>query len=263
VLVIARDPGTMCRIHLALSCWVRGQRDIAIRHMEMAQSMAEAVSHPYSVGLAKYHAALLCLFHREVDLTRESAEDAWAFANDHGFPLLEAASAILRGWAWVQEDQTEAGIAEMQCGLKVFTDIGFKAFIPFYLMLLADAYACAGEIQEALLRIGESRALLEQTGEKLMTAELHRLEAELLLKQKACDASQTAEALLQKSLAIARSQQAKSWELRAATDLARLWNAQGKTQDGRAVLTACLASCTNDLGMAELLQARGLLGEIG
>ncbi len=263
VLVIARDPGTMCRIHLALSCWVRGHRDTALRHMETAQAMAEAVSHPYSVGLAKYHAALLCLFRREVSLTRESAEDAWAYANDHGFPLLEAASAILRGWAWAHERQTEEGIAEMQRGLKVFKDIGFKAFVPFYLTLLADAHACAGEVQEGLHAIAESRALLEQTGEKLMAAELHRLEGELLFKRKDCDGSQTAEVLLRKSLAIARSQEAKSWELRAATSLARLWHTQGKVQDGRDMLAACLESFTEGLGTRDLLQARGLLGELG
>ena len=126
--------------------------------------------------------------------------------------------------------------------------------------MLADAFWCAGQITEALKTVDETLAMTQRNGDCLNDAELHRLRGELLLLNGATDAE--AEACFQQSLEIAQQQSAKSWELRAATSLARLWQQQGKTAEARQMLADIYGWFIEGFDTADLKDAKALLEEL-
>ena len=133
--------------------------------------------------------------------------------------------------------------------------------MPYFLSLLAAAYGHAGQPYAGLEVLAEAHALVEQSGERWSQAELHRLQGELLLRQAVPDATQAA-ACFQQALAIARRQQAKSWELRAATSLSRLWQQQGKRQEAHDLLAPVYYWFTEGFDTADLKDAKVLLDEL-
>jgi predicted ATPase len=123
---------------------------------------------------------------------------------------------------------------------------------------LADAYARGAHAGEGLAVVAEALTCVDQTGERYAEAELHRLTGELLLKQIVPDAPQ-AEACFQQALAVARHQEAKSLELRAAMSLSRLWQQQGKQAEARALLAPIYGWFTEGFDTADLQEAKALL----
>ena len=134
-------------------------------------------------------------------------------------------------------------------------------WLPSNLSFLAKAYADAGQLGDAWRCIGEAVKAVETTKEKWFEAEIHRMAGEIALSGEP-DATK-AEAYFARALAIARGQQAKSWELRAATSLARLLAAQRKRYDGRALLSEIYNWFTEGLETADLKDAKALLEELG
>jgi predicted ATPase len=133
---------------------------------------------------------------------------------------------------------------------------------PYFLALLAEAYGNAGQADDGLQVLAEALMLVDKTGERLWEAELHRLQGELLLRQAIPDTTQ-AEPCFQQALTIARRQQAKSLELRAAMSLAQLWHQQGKQAEARALLAEVYGWFTEGFDTADLQEARALLTVLG
>jgi|SRR5215813_5086391 len=123
---------------------------------------------------------------------------------------------------------------------------------------LAEAYGTAGQVHKGLRALAEGLAWIENTGERWCEAELHRLKGELLLQQHS-DHQADAETCFQHAIAIAQSQQAKSFELRAATSLARLWQQQGKCQEAHDLLASVYNWFTEGFDTADLQEAKALL----
>jgi predicted ATPase len=132
---------------------------------------------------------------------------------------------------------------------------------PYYLALLAEAYEKSGQAEEGLHELAEALALVAKTGECWWEAELHRLTGELLLRYTVPEVPQ-AEARFQDALAVARRQQAKSLELRAAISLSRLWQRQGKRAEARELLASVYGWFTEGFDTADLCDARALLEEL-
>ena len=129
------------------------------------------------------------------------------------------------------QGQGEAGLAQLQQGLAALLATGQELLRPLCLVLLAEAAGHAGQVEEGLRLLAEALAVLETSGRGDMLAEAYRLQGELLLRQAVPDAAQ-AEACFQQALAIARRQQAKSWELRAAMSLSSPVAAAGQAGRG-------------------------------
>lgn len=125
---------------------------------------------------------------------------------------------------------------------------------------LAEAYSKSGQVTERLAAVGEALALVDGMGPRYCEAELHRLKGELLLQQTTPDPCQ-AEGCFQQALQVARRQAAKSWELRAAMSLARLWQSQGKHQDAYDLLAPVYGWFTEGFDTADLQEAKALLDE--
>jgi predicted ATPase len=165
---------------------------------------------------------------------------------------------IFLGWVLVMQEQAAAGIPQMIHGIAAYRATGAEAGRHYWLGMLAEAYGKAGQINEGLTALTEALAVVEKNGESYYEAELYRLKGALLLGQTIPDASQ-AEACFQQALAIARHQQAKSLELRAALSLSRLWQCQGKHAAAYDVLAPIYGWFTEGFDTADLQNAKMLL----
>ena len=167
----------------------------------------------------------------------------------------------MRGTALAAQGQGVEGIAQMRQGLAALRATGTAVGMPRYLAWLAEAYGQVGQVDEGLHLLAEALTIVDTTGERFYEAELHRLHGELLLRQAVPEAP-AAEACFQRALDVARHQQAKSWELRAAMNLARLWQQQGKRDEARALLAEVYDWFTEGFDTADLQDAKALLEEL-
>jgi predicted ATPase len=197
----------------------------------------------------------------ELDRTRERVEEVVVLAEQLGFPLYLGAGRFFRGWVRVESGEGEAGIAEMQQAMVELAGIGTGLGGPSLLSMLAEGLRKVGRHDEAVGALGAGIALAEQQGEHFYDAELHRLRAEILLDTDG-NAVEEAEALFGHSLEIARRQEAKTFELRAATSLARLWQRQGKRDVARALLAPLYACFTEGFDTRDLKDAQALLAKL-
>ena len=134
--------------------------------------------------------------------------------------------------------------------------------VSHWLVLLAEAYGRAGQTEEGLHLLAEALTHVDTTGESHYTVEVYWLKGELLLRQAIPDEVQ-AEICLHQALDIARRQQTRSWELRAATSLARLWQQHGKRAEAHALLAPIYGWFTEGFDTADLQEAKALLEELG
>jgi class 3 adenylate cyclase/predicted ATPase len=245
----------------AWTLWHLGYPDQALVGMQEALGFAQALSHPYSQAFALNFAAVHHQLRREDRLAQESAEAARTLAHEHGFPLWSAMATPLRGWALVVQGHAEAGIEQIHQGLIAFQATGSELFQPALLALLAEAYGYVGRPEAGLAAVAEAFALIQRSEERLHEADLYRLQGELLLTQAIPDAVQ-AEVCFQKALAIARRQQGRSWELRAAMSLSRLWQQQGHPEEARRLLAEVYGWFTEGFDTADLQEAKALLDEL-
>ena len=148
----------------------------------------------------------------------------------------------------------------MRQGLAAYGTTGAVLARPYFLALLAEGYGSIGQTAEGLSLLAEALATVDRTGERWWAAELHRLQGEILLAQ-AGERQQVpeAEACLHQALDVARRQQAKSWELRAALSLSRLWQQHGKRDTARELLAPLYGWFTEGFDMADLQEAKALL----
>src|SRR5262249_39742912 len=174
--------------------------------------------------------------------------------------LVRGVGRIRRGWALVMEGQGAEGLTQLRQGLDAYRATGAAFQRPHFLSMLAEVHSSLGQPEAGLTALSEALTLVEKTGERYYEAELHRLKGELLLQQDASEVSH-AEACFQQSLDIARCQQVKSLELRAAMSLSRLWQQQGKRDEARALLAPIYGWFTEGFDTADLQEARALLEE--
>jgi predicted ATPase len=151
----------------------------------------------------------------------------------------------------------------MRRGLAALQATGTETHQFYYLALLAKAYGTGAQAEEGLTVLAEALAALERTGERAHVPELYRIKGELLLNA-VCGVqhAELAEECFQQALAIARRQQARSWELRAALSLSRLWQQQGKRAEARQLLAPIYSWFTEGFDTPDLQEARFLLDEL-
>jgi predicted ATPase len=225
------DLGVFGRAHAPHTLWSLGYPDQALTMSREALTLAQELSHPFSLAVALDYAAMLHQFRLEPQAVRERADAAIALCTEHGFAYYLAWGTTMQGWVQVAQGQAVEGLVQMRHGLAALRATGASLRLPYYLALLAEACGRTGQAAEGLTLLAEALAQAHNTGESWMEAELHRLKGELLLSLSA-DHHVEAEACLYQALDIARCQQAKSLELRAATSL-RWSKAKGDCASGR------------------------------
>jgi len=255
------DLGVYCRSFSAYTLWLLGSPDQALARSQEALTLAQQVAYPFSLCQTLSAAAQFHQFRREGYAAQECAEASIHLALEQGFPLYTARGTVLRGWALVQQGQTQAGIEQIHQGLRALRATGAALGRPSHLALLAEAHGTIGEPETGLAVLTEALTLVETTDERWWEAELHRLKGALLLQQSSSNQTE-AEACFHHAIRIAQNQQAKSFELRAATSLARLWHQQGKRDEARQVLGDVYGWFTEGFDTADLKEAKALLDEL-
>jgi class 3 adenylate cyclase/predicted ATPase len=256
------DPGVCSLVYLAWTLWLLGYPDQALKRADEAQPLAKQVANLYTQARSLYWDSLVRQFTGQWDVLRDRIETAISMATEHGFALVLGVGPIMRGWALVAEGQAEEGIKQISKGLERYRATGAAVQLPHLLTALIEAYNKLEQPEEGLTALAEAQALVEKTGERYYEAELERLKGEVLLAQSPDDPAE-AEACFHNALEIARRQQAKSLELRAAMSLARLWQRQGKEGDARPLLNDVYTWFTEGLNTLDLRDARDLLNELG
>jgi predicted ATPase len=252
------DLGVACRFYLAWTLWLLGYPAQARARLHEALTLAHALSHPLSLAWMLCRAAIFCQLCRDVPAVLEQAEAALALAATQGFPQWSAWGTIMRGWVLAIQGQGEVGLAQVQQGITAIQATGAALYIPYLCTLLADISAHLGHTDDSLQALAEAHTLIEQHEDRCWEAEVCRLRGVLLLRQ-TVPQPEEAETWLQRALDVARRQEAKSLELRAAMSLARLWQQQGKRAEAYALLAPLYGWFTEGFDTADLQEAKGLL----
>jgi predicted ATPase len=253
-----RDHGRRWLLQMGRVLCMLGYPDQAVQRGQEGLIIAHARAHPFVLVETLWMCALIQRSRREWQTVQAHAEAILALATEHGFARHMALGTFHRGMALAGQGQCAEGLAQMWQGLAAIQATGQAAGMPWYLASLAEAYGQVGQVDEGIHLLAEALALVDTTGERQIEAELHRLHGELLLRQ-AVPEAQTAEACFQRALDVSRCQQAKWWELRAATSLARLWQQQGKRAEAWELLAEIYGWFTEGFDTADLQDARALL----
>ena len=254
------NAGVICHSFAAWALWYRGYPDQGLTQIDAALTLAQQSVHPFSLAFALSCAAVFHRFRREERCIQEHVEAVITLAKEQGFPFWMAFGSMLCGSALAHQGQAKEGMAQITQGLMTYRATGAEILRPYFLALLAEAHSSIGQPEAGLTALAEALTLADTTRERWYEPELYRLTGELLLQQNSDNHTEAA-SCFQQAITIAQSQQAKSWELRAATSLARLWQQQGKHQEAHALLTPVYSWFTEGFDTADLKDAKALLDE--
>jgi predicted ATPase len=273
------DFGVTILPYLANVLWVLGYPDQARTRNRAGLTLAQETAHPPTTALAWTFDIRLCQFLREARTVQQRAEALIMLSDEQGL-VLSPWGIIPQGWALSMQGQAEEGIKQIQQGLTALRATGAELVRPYHLARLAEAYEKTGPVENGLTALAEALACVDKTGERMYEAELYRLKGTLTLQQQFRvrssefgvtnpqpltsnpHAEAEAEACFHKAIEVARKQQAKSFELRATTSLARLWQQRGKTAAARQVLAEIYNWFTEGFDTVDLQEAKALLAEL-
>jgi predicted ATPase len=253
-----QDTGAVCLVYAAWTLWLRGYPDQALANMEEALTLTQHLAHPFSQVTVLIFAVMLHQCRGEVLAAQEHATASVRLGTEHEFPLFVAMGITFQGWALATQGQLREGIAQLLHGVTTYRDTGAELARTYMLALLAEVYSHDGRHEQGLRTLAHAFALVDRNSEHFWEAELYRLKAELLLQQ-GPSAVTEATAHLQRSLTVARSQQAKSLELRAAMRLSQLWQRQDQQRQAHQLLEDVYSWFTEGFDTVDLTAARALL----
>jgi adenylate cyclase len=256
------DFGMTSRAWLGVALLLLGYPEQGLQHSEEALRLAREVGHPYTLASALTYANAVCHLRREVPRILERGEALVALATEQGFALRAAHGTLWRGWALAMQGAVETGLAQIRQAHAAWRATGAALAQSSVLGLCAEVYRQAGQVEEGLQVLAEALACVDTTGERWWEAELWRLKGELLLEDAAAPEAE-AECCCQRALAVARQQQARWLELRAAVSLSRLWQRQGRGDEARELLAPIYGWFTEGFDTVDLQAAKALLEEEG
>jgi class 3 adenylate cyclase/predicted ATPase len=247
------DPGVCCHMHSALALWMLGYPRAALDRGRRGMTLARDLAHPMSIANALPFLGAVQQLRGEVEEVHELADSTMELSATHGLPQWLAIGRMLSGWVQAERGR---GVAQLQSAVDDYRSKGkFDFWESYFLTLLAATFLKHGAIDDGLRTVMDALKGADQTGSQIYNAEFHRLRGELLLARDPADASQ-AEASFSRALAIAGNQNAKSWELRAALSLGRLWQRQGKRDEAAQLLSGVHDWFTEGFDTADLREAK-------
>jgi class 3 adenylate cyclase/predicted ATPase len=259
LLLHTESAGVSSRLMSGRALWFLGFPDRALQRVEAGLALAQRLAHAGSVTFALTWAGLLHNFRGEFAAARTQAEGALALAGEHRMPQRLAQATMCRGSALVRLGQVAEGIAQLRRGLAAWNETGAHLLDSQWLGFIAEAQFRAGEFDDALTTLDAATQSAVAAGDCHYQAELYRLRGAVVA---ATGDPAEAAAWLQRSIDTARSQEAKSLELRAASSLARVWAVQGERQKAHDLLAPVYSWFTEGFDTADLEDARALLDEL-
>jgi class 3 adenylate cyclase/tetratricopeptide (TPR) repeat protein len=255
-----QDAGVAMLAFAAWVLWILGQVDEAVARMSAALERADTVQHAHTYAYAWYYASVLHALREEPAIAQDYAERCLAISEQHGFRQWLGLARAVRGICAAVLDASAGRLDEVKTALDEYQRAGYQLGVTAQFVLLCPALLLRNEPEAALELIDHGLAIVSHNSERFFEAELYRLKARALLMRGAPNAE--VEALLDQALRTAHGQQARSLELRAATDLAALWMQQGKRAQARDVLSSIYGRFTEGFETRDLKDAKELLVQL-
>ena len=255
-----QDAGVSTLVLMAWVLWILGQVDEAVARMSAALERADAVQHAHTHAYAWYYASVLHALRGEPAIAQSYAERCLAISEQHGFSQWQGLSRAIRGICASALAPSDSRLEEVTAALDEYQRAGYQLGVTVHFALLCPALLLRNEPNLAVEVIDHGLSIVSHNSERFFEAELYRLKARALLMCGASDAE--AESSLDQALRTARKQQARLLELRAATDLARLWMNQGKRTKALDVLSSIHGRFTEGFETRDLREAEALLTEL-
>jgi predicted ATPase len=250
------DYSVFTRLFATIPLWHMGYAEQALALGQEAYARATSMARPYDLVVALIYVATLHLFCRQTEQVQMAAQVALLHSEEHSFAYYAAYATILLGWVAVEQGEVDKGIEQMRRGLLAFDNTGAQIRRPYYVGLLALALGKAGQTEEGLELLTQAISVSSARGEGWPEAELHRCRGELLLAQ---GNEQEAEQAFEQAFAVARTQQAKSMELRVMLSLCRLWQQQGNIAQAHHLLAEVYGWFSEGFDLPDMIEARALL----
>ena len=250
-------PGVQCQFYLTLISWMLGYPDRSLDELRAAVRSAETLGHPLTLAQTLCWVALVHIFRHEPSAAADYAGRALRICEEQRIAQYHAFALCANGWALCVSGESEKGLAQIAQGVDSY---GLGVCQHMLLALQADAQLAIGKPEAALASVAAGLKAVEKMGGAPLEAELYRLRGEALLA--GAGTVSEAETAIEKGIDVARRQNAKSWELRAAMSLARLRRQQGRPQEAAALLAPILGWFTEGFDTADLKDAKALLDEL-
>jgi class 3 adenylate cyclase/predicted ATPase/ABC-type transport system involved in cytochrome c biogenesis ATPase subunit len=256
------DPRGHAEVYDAFALWVLGEVDEAVRLAHLALADAASAAHAPTMGQVLHLAAFLELVRHSPETVATHGRALADIVSRYDLPAFLAGIAVFfQGWANWSDGADKSSLAEMRRGIAVYRQQGLVSFVPTLEAALAEAEAGTGETDAGLRRLDDALAEVGRTEQRYYEAEMHRIRAKILLQRDPADAA-APEQSLQAAIAIAQSQKARSFELRAALSLAKLYRAADRAADAHAVLAPALEGFPPTRQFPELTEAQTLLAAL-
>ena len=260
--ILNNDPKTATGVFVSIGAWMLGFPDCAVQLSEANDEHARQRGHPFDLGWAFTYGGEVWDFRCEPERLLARAEEAERLGRAHSLPFIsEVMAQMSKGIAWLRAGRLAEGIPHLRGAMETYNAGGAEVYIPYLRAVLAEGIALNGDLDGGLNLIEESLTQIARPGceERSHLAEVLRLKGWMLQQQGKLDA---AEDNYLASLNVAREQQAKSWELRTSTSLARLWQSHGKHKEALDLLKPVYEWFTEGFDTKDLIEAKALLEEL-
>jgi predicted ATPase len=241
--------------------WFLGYPEAALADIKHALNYAREISQAASLMYALFHTSLPHIWCGNYAIAKANLDELLILADEKRALHWTAEGTRAQGYISALAGKTTDAVDLTTSGLATIRAIGERTFESLYWSKLAEAYAQLSNSDDAWRCIGEAITTIEATRETWFEAEVHRIAGEIALKSPGRDAAKV-QAYFERALAVAREQQAKSWELRAAMSMARLWRDQGKRDEARELLAPVYGWFTEGFDTLDLKEAKALLHEL-
>jgi len=256
-----QDTGVNCGYLEAFALWALGYPDQSVRTMDDTLSHARELAHPFSVAQTLNFSAHLRQLLRDPQLARMHADEALAICAEHGFKAYGSWALLPRGWALAQQGLFSEGVDNIGEAVAAWQAMKVGGVMPWFYAALGETYGLQDRFAEGLHALDEALEWVHRTNEHMYEAETYRLKGELLLGRTPSEPERAQEAF-RRALDVATAQEAMSWQLRAATSLARLLCGQGERSHARELLEPTYNWFTEGLATPDLRDAKALLDAI-
>jgi class 3 adenylate cyclase/predicted ATPase len=245
----------------SLALWCLGYPEAALADANLALSYAREMGDAGGLLLSLFFGSVTHFFCGSYATTEALANELYSLADEQGAILWKSSGQQYRGWVLAVTGRASEAAQLLASSIAAFRSTGSTGMTPVSLSLLAKSYADLDQPDDALRLVDEAQDVIEKTGERWSEARVHCIAGEIALRSPQPGAAK-AEAHFELALGVARQQQAKSWELRAATSMARLWLDQGKPQQARELLAPVYGWFTEGLDTRDLKEAKALLSAL-
>jgi predicted ATPase len=256
-----QDAGVSILSNRSWALWLLGWPEAALVDVEHALENARATGYMATLAYALWFTSFTLVCCAKYSIANTLVDELHALADERDALLWKALATAMQGCLFALTGKSSDAVRTITSGITALGSTGTTLYVPLCLSNLTRAYADLGQFDEAWRCMDEATTMIEATGERWFEAEANRIAGEIALQSLEPNAAK-AESYFERSLAVARQQQAKSFELRAAMSLASLWRDQGKVQQARELLAPVYGWFTEGFDTRDLKEAKALLEEL-